>query len=48
MKFLKCKICGGNISIVRADKTIRIVECSKCGFTNDRHKFTEIFIKRKS
>ena len=36
MKFLKCKICGGEADIVGNDRAInKKIKCCKCGFSNN-------------
>lgn len=50
MKLLKCKICDGEIDIIGGEYAInKIVQCQKCGFTNEKElKYPEVVIIRKS
>jgi hypothetical protein len=50
MKFLKCKLCRGEVDIVGGESSInKKIKCTKCGFTNenDKQKVTEVIIMRK-
>jgi hypothetical protein len=49
MKFLKCKLCSGEIDIVGNDRNInKKTKCRKCGFTNDAPpRGPEVVIIRK-
>lgn len=50
MKFLRCKLCRGEMDIIGNERTInKKVKCTKCGFTNEneKQKTPEIIIMRK-
>lgn len=49
MKFLRCKLCRGEVDIVNNDRSInKKTKCSKCGFANfSTVKEPEIVIIRK-
>jgi hypothetical protein len=49
MKFLKCKICMGELDIVGNDRSVdRKVKCRKCGFTNEaENSGPEVIVFRK-
>jgi hypothetical protein len=50
MKFLKCKLCKGEVDIVGGEFAIcKKIKCKKCGFTNESSKMKEpeVFIIRK-
>jgi hypothetical protein len=49
MKFLRCKLCRGEVDIIGKDRAVnKKTKCSKCGFTNVvESKGPEVFIIRK-
>jgi hypothetical protein len=51
LKFLRCKICGGEAEIIDEDVLVyKKMKCHKCGFTNGNPKRKEpeiIIIKKK-
>ena len=49
MKFLKCKICLGEVDIIGNERAInKKIKCRKCGFTNQvEPKGPEVFVIRK-
>lgn len=50
MKFLKCKICGGEVDIIGNDRSVhRKTKCHKCGHGNAEvaKAAPEVFMIRK-
>ena len=49
MKFLKCKVCGGEVDVVGNERAVhKKIKCRKCGFTNQvETKGPEVVIIRK-
>jgi len=49
MKFLKCKICLGEVDIIGNERAInKKIKCRKCGFTNQvEARGPEVVIIRK-
>lgn len=45
MKLLRCKLCSGEVDIIKSNKVInKKVKCRKCGFSNlnEKEKETDI------
>lgn len=48
MKFLKCKLCKGQLELLDNKGIVRRVCCKKCDFNNiENQKEPEIFVIRK-
>jgi hypothetical protein len=49
MKFLRCKVCRGEVDIIGNDRSVnKKIKCLKCGFTNSTEpRGPEVFIIRK-
>lgn len=49
MKFLKCKVCGGEVDVVGNERAVhKKIKCRKCGITNQSEsKGPEVVIIRK-
>ncbi len=51
MKFLKCKICLGEVDLISNDRAShKKIKCRKCGFSNSEtanEKITEVFVIKR-
>ena len=52
MKLLKCKLCRGEVDIIKNERAVhKKIKCRQCGFTNENEvekKFPEVIVIRRA